>query len=76
MSEKSDLENKIIEKHDDNDIPLSKLKIGELKSIIRNFKKKIADNINNYPLRSQQKFYKKISSKIHDFGLMGTKKIL
>lgn len=76
MSEKSCLENKIIEKHDDNDIPLSKLKIGELKSIIRLFKKKIADNINNYPLRSQQKFYKKISSKIHDFGLMGTKKVL
>ena len=70
MRENSCLENKIIEKHDHKEKSLTKLKIGELKSIIRFFKKKIADNINNYPLKSQQKFYKKISTKIHDFGLI------
>ena len=51
------LENKVIV-NNDNEKPFNKMKISELKVIIKKEKKLIHDNIANLPLKSQQKFYK------------------
>jgi hypothetical protein len=69
------LENKVIV-NNDNEKPFNKMKISELKVIIKKEKKLIHDNIANLPLKSQQKFYKKISNYMHDFALVGSKSIL
>jgi len=70
------LENEIVQENNIQNKHITKLKISELKCIIRDFKKKIHDNINKCQIRSKQLFYKKISNKIHDFGLVGSKQKL
>ena len=69
------LENKVIV-NNDNEKPFNKMKISELKKIIKKEKKDIHDNIAKFPLKSQQKFYRKISNQMHDFALVGSKSVL
>lgn len=65
-----------IQQYNENEASFKKLKISDLRKILKHYKKELYDNINKIPTRSIKMARKKTCNTIHDFALVGNKQVL
>ena len=65
-----------IQQYNENEASFKKLKISDLRKILKHYKKELYDNINKIPTRSVKMARKKTCNVIHDFALVGNKQVL
>ena len=65
-----------IQQYNENEASFKKLKISDLRKILKHYKKELYDNINKIQTRSVKMARKKTCNAIHDFALVGNKQVL
>lgn len=55
---------------------INKLKISDLRNIIKHYKKGIYDHCERFVTKSQKNAHKQLCNRIHDFALVGNKSVL